>query len=51
MPLSIGFICMPLLIVLYKTFVAIRFFSFACTSIGDVIYHEKLRFLDKFHNF
>ena len=42
---------MSLLIVLYKTFVAIKIFNFACTSIGDMIYHKKLRFLDKFHNF
>ena len=37
--------------VLYKIFGAIKIFNFACTSLDDVIYHQKLRFLDKFYNF
>ena len=36
---------------LTKHFVAIKISNFACTSLEDVIHHEKLCILDRFDNF
>ena len=45
------FYAKSLFIVLFKNFVVIKIFNLTCTQPDDVIYHKKLRFLDKFYNF